>query len=65
MRQLLKKTIKGVIPLAKRIKYIGNETREFPQFGVFKPDDETEYNEALLKTGMFEEIKSKSKEGDK
>lgn len=46
--------------------YKGNEPREFPRFGVFKPgDDEIEFNETLFKTGFFEEIKSKKKkDGD-
>lgn len=49
------------------MKYIGNEVREFPRFGVFKPGDEVDYNENLLKTGLFEEIKTKpsQKEGEK
>lgn len=41
------------------MKYIGEEERIFPQYGVFKPGDEVEYNETLLSTGLFLEIDKK------
>jgi hypothetical protein len=50
--------------MAKKMKYIGEEPREIPQYGVFKPGDEVEYNETLFNTGLFDVI-SKKKEGDK
>jgi hypothetical protein len=39
----------------KKIKYIGEEERIFPQYGQFKPGDEVEFNETLLSTGLFVE----------
>lgn len=49
----------------KKMKYIGDEERIFPQLGVFKPGDEVDFNEELLLTGLFIEKKTKSeKEGE-
>lgn len=35
------------------MKYIGEDEREFPNYGVFKPGDEVEFNETLFSTGLF------------
>jgi hypothetical protein len=53
--------------MPKRMKYIGEGPREIPQFGVFKPGDEVEYDKTLHDTGLFdvEKEKKKEKEGDK
>lgn len=50
--------------MSKKIVYTGEEERIFPQYGVFKPGDETDFNESLLKTGLFVEKKTK-KDGEK
>jgi hypothetical protein len=49
--------------MSKQLKYKGEEPREFPQFGLYKPGDVVEYSEALKRTGLFSVIKSK-KEGE-
>lgn len=46
----------------KKLKYIGEEERNFPRFGVFKPGDLVEFNETLLSTGFFVEIDKKDGE---
>jgi hypothetical protein len=51
--------------VAKKMKYIGEEEREIPQFGVFKPGDEVDFDESLHNTGLFDVIEKKKKEGDK
>jgi hypothetical protein len=53
--------------VAKKMRYIGEEEREIPQHGLFKPGDEVEYNETLHDTGLFDVLKDKKKEkeGDK
>jgi hypothetical protein len=51
--------------LAKKMTYIGEEEREIPQHGVFKPGDIVEYNETLYETGLFDVVEKKKKEGDK
>lgn len=48
----------------KKMKYIGEEERIFPQHGQFKPGDEVDHNETLLSTGLFTEINEK-KAGEK
>jgi hypothetical protein len=48
--------------LSKKMIYTGDEPREIPGFGVYKPGDEVEYDEILHGTGLFK-IKSR-KEGD-
>lgn len=51
----------------KRMRYIGEEERIFPQHGVFKPGDVVGFNKSLLSTGLFVEQKSKKddeKDGD-
>lgn len=45
----------------KKLIYTGEEERIFPQYGVFKPGDEVDFNESLLSTGLFCE-KSKLKD---
>jgi hypothetical protein len=52
--------------LSKKMEYTGENEREFPRFGVFKPGDEVEYDETLFNTGLFRVIKEKKKdkEGD-
>ena len=49
------------------MKYVGSQEREFPRYGVFKPGEAVDYDENLLKTGFFDEIKTKSsqKAGEK
>lgn len=47
------------------MKYIGQEEREVPGFGVYKPGDEVDFDETLHATGLFDVIdKRKRKEGD-
>jgi hypothetical protein len=53
---------KGVKPM--KMKYVGEEERFFPNYGVFKPGDEVEFNETLLSTGFFVELKNKKKAGE-
>ncbi len=48
--------------MTKKMKYIGEEEREVPQYGVYKPGDVVEYDESLHNTGLFRVIKKK--EGD-
>jgi hypothetical protein len=36
-----------------KLVYIGEVEKEIPQFGVYKPGDEVEFNETLLSTGLF------------
>lgn len=43
----------------KKIIYIGEEEKIFPQHGQFKPGDEVEFNETLLSTGLFAEKNEK------
>jgi hypothetical protein len=50
--------------MPKKMKYIGEEEREVPQYGVFKPGDVVDFDENLHKTGLFSVVNSK-KEGDK
>lgn len=52
--------------MTKKITYIGDEPREIPGYGVYKPGDELEYNETLHDTGLFRVIEKKSarKEGE-
>jgi hypothetical protein len=47
----------------KKLLYISEEERIIPQYGVYKPGDEVDYNETLLSTGLFIEKKEK-KVGD-
>jgi hypothetical protein len=47
----------------KKLKFKGEEPREFPQFGLYKPGDVVEYSETLKQTGLFTVVKSK-KEGE-
>lgn len=47
----------------KKMKYIGEEEREVPQYGVYKPGDVVDYEESLHDTGLFRVIKNR-KEGD-
>jgi hypothetical protein len=35
------------------MKYIGDEERIVPQYGVFKPGDVVDYDESLHSTGLF------------
>jgi hypothetical protein len=42
-----------------KMKYIGEEERIFPNYGVYKPGDEVESDETLLSTGLFVEVKEK------
>lgn len=35
--------------------YIGEEERWIPNYGVFKPGDETEFDETLFLTGLFKQ----------
>jgi hypothetical protein len=53
--------------VAKKMKYIGEEEREIPQYGIFKPGDEVEYDKTIHDTGLFsiEKDNKKEKEGDK
>lgn len=44
------------------MKYIGDEEREIPQYGVYKPGDEVEFNKTLLSTGLFREMKNSKTE---
>lgn len=45
----------------KIIKYIGEEERIFPRHGVYKPGDIVDFNEELMSTGLFIEIKDGEK----
>lgn len=36
-----------------KLVYIGEDEREIPQFGVYKPGDVVDFNETLLSTGLF------------
>jgi hypothetical protein len=40
--------------MAKLI-FIGEDEKEIPQFGVYKPGDEVDFDETLLSTGLFSE----------
>jgi hypothetical protein len=53
--------------LSKTMKYSGEEEREIPRYGVFKPGDVVEYNESLHGTGLFRvgSKKNDKKDGDK
>jgi hypothetical protein len=53
--------------LSKKITYIGDEEREIPQHGLYKPGDVVDFDETLHATGLFDVIekKSKEKEGEK
>jgi hypothetical protein len=50
----------------KKMKYIGEEEREVPGCGVFRPGDVVDFDERLHATGLFSVIenKTKAKEGD-
>jgi hypothetical protein len=52
--------------MVPKMKYIGDEEREVPQHGVFKPGDEVAFNKELFSTGLFREkiIRKEKKEGD-
>lgn len=41
------------------MKYIGEEEREFPQHGVFKPGEVVDFNKSLHSTGFFDEVKTR------
>jgi hypothetical protein len=41
--------------LAKLV-YIGEDEKEIPQYGVYKPGDQVDFDETLLSTGLFSEI---------
>jgi hypothetical protein len=47
-----------------KMKYIGEEERIFPNYGVYKPGDEVESDETLLSTGLFVESKNDEKAGE-
>jgi hypothetical protein len=49
--------------MSKQLKFKGEESREIPQFGIYKPGDVVEYSESLKQTGLFSVVKSK-KEGE-
>jgi hypothetical protein len=49
--------------MSKKMKYVGEEPREIPQYGVYEPGVEVEYDKTLFNTGLFDVIKKK--EGDK
>lgn len=38
-----------------KLVYIGEDEKEIPQYGVYKPGDEVEFDETLLSTGLFSE----------
>lgn len=40
------------------MKFIGDEEKWIPGYGIFKPGDSVEYNENLFSTGYFEKIES-------
>lgn len=52
--------------MARKMTYTGDEEREVPGFGVYKPGDEVDFNETLIATGLFVVIepKLKKKEGE-
>lgn len=45
--------------------YIGEEERIFPQYGVFKPGEEADYDETLHSTGLFDDKKAKKEKSEK
>lgn len=47
-----------------KMKYIGEEERIFPRYGVFKPGDEVESDETLLSTGFFVGLENKEEAGE-
>lgn len=53
--------------MSKKLEYIGEEEREIPGHGVYKPGDVVDFDKTLHATGLFDEVgkKSKEKEGDK
>ncbi|MDQ0414234.1 hypothetical protein [Mesobacillus stamsii] len=46
----------------KKLVYIGKDERIIPNYGVFKPGDEVEFNVILLSTGLFREKNKKGGE---
>lgn len=50
----------------KRMTYTGDEEREVPGIGVFKPGDEVDFSETLQATGLFtvNDRKQKQKEAE-
>jgi hypothetical protein len=53
--------------MTKAMKYIGDEEREIPGYGVFKTGDVVELDDSLHSTGLFEVIekkRNKEKDGD-
>jgi hypothetical protein len=47
-----------------KMKYIGEEERIFPNYGVYKPGDEVESDETLLSTGLFVKSTNDEKAGE-
>jgi hypothetical protein len=41
------------------MKYVGEEEREIPQHGVFKPGEVVDFNEPLHDTGLFDVVKTR------
>jgi hypothetical protein len=41
------------------MKYISEEEREIPQYGVFKPGEVVDFNESLHDTGLFDVVKTR------
>lgn len=41
------------------MKYNGEEEREIPQHGVFKPGEVVDFNESLHDTGLFDVVKNR------
>lgn len=37
----------------RKMIYVGDEEREVPGIGVYKPGDEVAFNETLMGTGLF------------
>lgn len=35
--------------------YIGETEKEIPNYGLFKPGDEVEFNQTLFETGLFKQ----------
>jgi hypothetical protein len=51
--------------MKKKLVYKGENEKEIPRFGVFKPGDEVDFDESLLSTGLFsEKKKNERKDGD-
>ncbi|MFC4768741.1 hypothetical protein [Effusibacillus consociatus] len=50
--------------MTKKMTFIGDEEREIPGYGVFKPGDVVDFNKSLHESGLFDVIEKKSKEKD-